>query len=140
MLQVILDTDILSEIFRGQNPIVANHKSEYIAHHPQLTFTSFSVFEILNGLRRRDSKSQIERAKDLFAQNIEIVPVSADFRIAADIVGDLHKNGQPIGIIDPFIAACALRTGLAIATGNVDHFTYIQNAGYDLRIENWRNA
>jgi len=138
MQRIILDTDILSEILVGQNPNVAAYVLEYTAEYQQLSFTSFSVFEILSGLRKRDAKAKLKRAEQLFAQNIEIIPEAADYRLAADIVGDLLKAGQPIGIIDPFIAACAIRTGSAVATGNTDHFSYIHNAGYSLTLVNWR--
>ena len=36
------------------------------------------------------------------------------------------------------IAAIAIRSGLAIVTGNTAHFEQVRAAKYDLFIDNWR--
>jgi len=140
LIEVILDTDILSEVLKGRNATVQSHQGAYTAVYKQLRFTSFSAFEIVSGLRQRDAKAQLSRAEELFSQNAELVPESADFRLAADIVGDLLKGGHSGGIVDPFIAACAIRRGLGVATGNTRHFSYMVEAGYRLSLQDWRQA
>lgn len=138
MQEVILDTDILSDILRGLNPNVERHRDIYRLSFPQFVFTSASVFEILTGLRKRGAIVQRERAEALFDKNIEIVPEGPDYRLASDISGDLWAKGKPIGPIDPLIAACAIRRGYAVATGNTKHFEFIADVGYAIQLENWR--
>lgn len=38
------------------------------------------------------------------------------------------------------IAAIAISRGLAVVTGNVTHFEYVQSVGYALTIDNWRTS
>ena len=52
----------------------------------------------------------------------------------------LDRRGTPIGPYDPLIAACALNRELALATGNARHFGFVRDAGYPLRLEDWRVA
>jgi len=134
-----LDTDILSVILKGIDPTVEQHKDTYGAHFQKLTFTSASVMEVLTGYRKRSAPAQQQRAATLFSLNSEIIPDAADYRLAAEINGDLLKVGRIIGIVDPLIAACAIRRGLGVASGNTAHFEFIRNVGYNFHLENWRD-
>jgi len=133
-----MDTDTLSEVLKGIDLNVVTNAQSYGHAFGLLDFTSASVLEILHGLHRKGAQAQIQRAEALFTRNSETVPEKQDFRLAAQIAGALARQGTPIGIIDPLIAACAIRRGFGVATGNTDHFTYIQKAGYSLHLENWR--
>jgi predicted nucleic acid-binding protein len=140
MQEVILDTDILSEILKGLNASVENRKNAYEAGFSKISFTSASVMEILTGYRKRGAQTQRQRAETLFNKNAEIIPDAEDYRLAADIIGDLLIQGTPIGLVDPLIAACAIRRGHGVASGNTRHFGFIQQAGYSFHLENWREA
>jgi len=59
-------------------------------------------------------------------------------RLAGRINADLERAGRIIGLPDVMIAAIAIRSGLAIVTGNTAHFEHVRTAKYDLRIDNWR--
>ena len=96
--------------------------------------------EILYGLHRKRAYAQIRQAEVTFSLNDEIVPTSDDYRLAAEIMSALDRQGTPIGRIDPIIAACALNRDLVLATGNGRHFGFIREAGFPLRIEDWRAA
>ena len=139
MQEVILDTDVLSEVLKGQNPNVEKYKNDYASQYPKLSITSASVMEILTGYRKRGATAQRQRAASLFSQNNEIVPDAEDYRLAADIIGDLLVKGLVIGMIDPLIAACAIRRGLGVASGNTKHLEFIRQSGYNFHLENWRN-
>lgn len=138
MSEVILDTDILSEVLKGINAQVIERLENYQQQFDRLTFTSASVMEILTGFRKRSAIAQEQRARTLFEMNKEIVPEAADYRLAADINGDLLRDGKIIGFVDPLIAACAIRRGYGLASGNTAHFDFIRKLGYDLRLDNWR--
>jgi tRNA(fMet)-specific endonuclease VapC len=136
----LLDTDILSEILKGQNASVAARAATYLAEHDRFTTSAVSVAEIVYGFRRmgRDDRvAQFEASVDA----AEVLPLDdAAARLAGRINADLERNGRIIGMPDVLIAAIALRSGLPIVTGNVAHFDQVRAAGYALVIDNWRAA
>jgi predicted nucleic acid-binding protein len=138
MTKLVLDSDLLSDLLRNGNPNVTAKAAQYRADHNVLTFTSLSTLEILSGLRHIQASAQIRRAEALFADNDEICPEVEDYRLAAEIIGALLRAGTPVGFVDPAIAACAIRRGYGVASGNVAHFGFIRNAGYRFHLENWR--
>ncbi|MGO8671143.1 MAG: PIN domain-containing protein [Capsulimonadaceae bacterium] len=139
MLRALLDTDILSEVIKAVDSNVVAKANLYAQEHQLLSFTSASVYEVLSGLHRKNARRQIQVTEALFAKNEEMAPTPGDYRLAAEINGVLIQRGTPIGFMDPLIAACAIRRGLVLATGNTDHFSYTQKAGYSLTLDNWRN-
>jgi len=58
--------------------------------------------------------------------------------LAGEIAGDLDRVGRPIGRCDPMIAAVAIRHGLELVTGNINHYQRLQPLGYPLTLVNWR--
>ncbi|HEY3781863.1 MAG TPA: PIN domain-containing protein [Fimbriimonadaceae bacterium] len=140
MQEVILDSDLLSEILKQASQNVLTHANAYLNEYPSLTLITLSAFEMLSGLEHIQATTQLKRAEALFERNNEILPEKEDYRLASQIVGSMWRAGTPIGIVDPTIAACAIRRGLGVATGNTRHFEYIQKAGYTFHLENWRNA
>ena len=69
----------------------------------------------------------------------EVLPFEQNSaEIAGRILADLERAGQPIGRIDPMIAAIALQQGLILVTGNTQHYQRIQALGYKLKLDNWR--
>jgi len=137
--RLIRDSDILSEVIKAKDQNVAASAAQYVQQYGVLTFTSATVLEILHGLQSKLAHAQIERCEAVFSRNDEVVPDDADYRLAAEISGALQRQGTPIGLIDPLIAACAIRRGYGVASGNTDHFAYIHRAGYQFHLDNWRN-
>lgn len=134
----LLDTDILSELFKGVNPSVGRNASAYRQAFGHLTLSATTVMEIVSGLQRMQSPRRIQK----FMNNIsgeEVLPFDkAAGKLAGEIAGDLERTGQSIGIADPMIAAVALQHGLELVTGNTAHFQRIQQLGYPLTLANWR--
>jgi tRNA(fMet)-specific endonuclease VapC len=140
MRKSILDTDIYSEVIKGRNSVVSANARKYLDAFLQLTISSITVMEIVQGLHKKGRASSVERFRVL-ADESEIL----DFdRPAADLAGriyaDLERTGQPIGRADPMIAGIALHHGLVLATANTAHFRRIQDLGYPLELENWREV
>lgn len=140
MVKGILDTDILSEINKAFNQDVAHNATIYLGFHPQLTFTSVSVYEVIYGLRLKKATRQLREFLDSITEHDEIVPESADYRLAAAIRADMQLAGTNIGSHDPLIAACAINRAMPLITGNTRHHSYISDAGYALQLINWREA
>ena len=134
----LLDTDILSELFKGVNPSVGRTASAYRQAFGHLTLSAITVMEIVSSLQRMQSPRRIQK----FMNNIsgeEVLPFDkAAGKLAGEIAGDLERTGQSIGIADPMIAAVALQRGLELVTGNTAHFQRIQQLGYPLTLANWR--
>jgi tRNA(fMet)-specific endonuclease VapC len=136
--KALLDTDILSDLFKGINVNVGRNASAYRQAFGYLTLSAITVMEIVSGLQRVQSPSRIQK----FMNNIsgeEVLPFGkVTGKLAGEIAGDLERIGQPIGTADPMIASIALQHGLELVTGNTAHFQRIQQLGYPLTLVNWR--
>lgn len=135
----LLDTDILSEIGKGFDPIVAAHATTYRRAFGHYTLSTISVMEIVRGFQRTNNIRRLQSfLTSIVAQGvIDFDQPAAE--LAGRIAGELERIGQPIGTADPMIAAIALHHGLELVTGNTAHFQRIQQLGYPLILVNWRS-
>lgn len=134
----LLDTDTLSEIYKGVDDTVGLHAAAYIIEFGELSFTSVSVHEVLFGHYLKGTEKRAKRFLEVFSDHNEIAPAPEDFRLAARIRAALQKSGRPIGQLDPLIAACALGRDLPLVTGNVRHYRFVQECGFPIVLLNWR--
>jgi len=140
MNKVLLDTDILSDILKGKNPIVMKRAAEYLAVEGRYTTSVLSVMEVVRGFHRIGA---VDRANQFvsFLSEVEILPFDTESAILAGrIDAALTNRGRIIGVADVAIAACALRQGHPVCTGNREHYEYVQDAGFPLVLHNWRVA
>jgi tRNA(fMet)-specific endonuclease VapC len=138
MAKVLLDTDILSEILKAKNAAVAAKASAYLAEHGRFTTSAVTVAEIVYGLRRVGREDRVALFEASLA-NADVLPFDdGAARLAGRINADLERAGRIIGLPDVMIAAIAIRSGLAIVTGNTAHFEHVRTVKYDLLIDNWR--
>jgi tRNA(fMet)-specific endonuclease VapC len=140
MLKSILDTDILSEYLKGQDPTVISHAARYAQEHGVFTFTSVTVYEIVFGLKLKAATSQLKKALAWLRQNEEITPTSPDFLTAATIKATARRMGSALELPDCLIAAVAIRMDRPLVTGNTEDFQAVQRTGVHLVLENWRDA
>lgn len=90
------------------------------------------------GLRRIGSEDRVALFEASLA-NAEVLPFDdGAARLAGRINADLERAGRIIGLPDVMIDEIAIRSGLAIVTGNTVHFEHVRTAKYDLRMANWR--
>ena len=139
MPKTLLDTDILSEYFKGHDRNVIRHAADYAWQHGVFTFTSVTVHEIVFGLELKEAPAQLQKALLWLNQNEQITPTAADYLQAAIIKATARKQGSIVELPDCLIAAVAVRLGLPLVTGNTEDFQAIQRTGVALHIENWRN-
>jgi tRNA(fMet)-specific endonuclease VapC len=134
----LLDTDILSEITKGVNANVMAKAIAYRTAFGHYTLSVLSVLETIKGyhrVRRPDRIAQFRSS--LIGEEILTLDVTtAD--LAGHIFADLELAGQPIGRMDPMIAAIAIENGLTLVTGNTAHYARISALGYALTLDNWR--
>lgn len=139
MDRVLLDTDIMSEVIKGKDAVVGERAAGYISAFGRLTVATPTVMEIVRGFRNAGRAELFSEALRLLRFH-EIPAFDVDAAIlAGEIDGDLMRSGQPLGRIDPMLAAIALARGLVLVTGNTGHYTRIQALGYELRRDNWRH-
>ena len=103
----ILDTDILSEFFRG-NPNVIAKVDEHLKEYGFVSWSTITYYEILNGLLYKDAKKQLSKFEDFVKLN-KVIPLTIrNAKIAASIQADLRKKGEEIGHTDTLIAGIAM--------------------------------
>ncbi len=138
MDRALLDTDIFSEILKGIDQHVVTQGTAYRAAFGHYTLCVITVVEIVKGFHRLQREDRIQ---EFLAglRTIELLTLDRQSSVLAGrIYADLERIGQPIGRVDPMIAAIALRNNLTLITGNLSHFERIQALDYDLKLENWR--
>lgn len=138
MNKALLDTDTLSEIGKGINPNVAANATTYRRAFGYYTLSAISVMEIVRGFQRTNSFQRLQAFLASIAGQEILAFDQPAAELAGRIAGELERNGQPIGVADPMIAALALHHGLELVTGNTAHFQRIQQLGYPLTLVNWR--
>jgi tRNA(fMet)-specific endonuclease VapC len=132
MKTALIDTDILSMYFRGQQTVVENF-ARYLTNHSVINLSIVTYYEILSGLKHRDADKQIGQFQAFVAQN-RVLPITMDsMEIAAEKYAELRKQGTPVDDIDLLIAGIALANNLVMVTNNTRHFGKISG----LTLENW---
>jgi tRNA(fMet)-specific endonuclease VapC len=133
----LLDTDILSEVIKGVDQIVARNSNAYRLQFGRHTIATITVVEVVKGFQKK-APDRVDELVNRLA-NEEILPLGLEAAVLAGrIFADLERVGQTIGRADPIIAGVAISHGLVLVTGNTNHFERIKALGYDLRLENWR--
>jgi tRNA(fMet)-specific endonuclease VapC len=136
--KALLDTDILSDIGKGLNPVVNANARTYRRSFGHYSFSTITVMEIVRGFQRVQSLQKLNAFIASLATEEVLSFDEAAAKLAGRIVGDLERTGQPIGMADPMIAAVAIDHGLELVTGNTTHYQRIQQLGYPLTLVNWR--
>ena len=130
----LLDTDILSEVFKGRDQKVAENADAYLKVHGQLAISDFTRFEVMRGLRRHNATTKLALFEQL-CQAMTICPVTSEvLDRAADLWAEGATQGKPKMDADLIIAATALVHQRALVTGNLAHFDWIGG----LTISSWR--
>ncbi len=98
------------------------------------------VMEVVRGFHRIGA---VHRADQFvgFLSEVEVLSFDTGSAILAGrIDAALTGRGRIIGVADVAIAACALQLGHPVCTGNLEHYEYIQEAGFPVVLHNWRQA
>ena len=132
MQPTLVDTDILSMYFRG-NEIVTVNVDKYIERYEKVNLSIITYYEIVSGLKYRDARKQLMSFLEFSAQNVVLSLTEESVTTSAEMYAELRKKGQPIDDIDLLIAGIAVSNDLVLATNNEGHFKRIR----ELRVENW---
>lgn len=133
MKKALIDTDILSYYFKGDEHVVAKFE-EYFSIHPTFNISIITYFEILSGLKYKDAKKQISQFESFVSSNNLLYVTKDSASISAEKYAELQKKGITSGASDLLIAGIAIEHKLNVITNNEKHYKDISG----LRIENWK--
>lgn len=135
MDDVLLDTDILSEILKQRNKRVVSHAKAYLRRHRRLAFSAISIYEVVRGLRARSATKQLSNFLKIVATS-DVFPVTVPVLMRAAVLWtDARNSGRIANDADLIIAATALESSRPLVTGNTKHYEWI----VDLTLEDWRS-
>jgi hypothetical protein len=117
MSGVLVDTDILIEVFRGRNLGVARMWADTVAEGKPFFFSPVTLAEIRHGMRGNERES----AERIFSSML-IVPIEQEIGTrAGDYLRAFHAS-HAIELGDALIAATASVHQLELWTQNRKHF------------------
>ena len=133
MTEAIIDTDILSFYFKGDERVVVRF-GEYLKEFDQVNISMVTYYEIIAGLKFKKAERQLQDFEG-FTHDNNIINISEESaKISGVIYADLRQRGITIGASDILIAGIAIENGLTLITNNEKHYEAIQG----LNIENWK--
>jgi tRNA(fMet)-specific endonuclease VapC len=132
----LLDTDILTEIFKRRNPTVAANAAAYLQQHGQFAISAMTRFEVVRGLRHKRAATSLQRFESMCV-HMFVIPISDGvLDRAADLWVDARDGGHPQRDADLIIAATALVHNRTLVTGNTPHYKWING----LSLADWRTS
>lgn len=130
----LLDTNILSELVKKKPNGYLMARLSTLPVHTLYTST-ICLMELRYGSALRDDfESFWTKIVEQIVSQIQIVPLGPkEGLIAGDLLARLRKKGQTIGLEDILISATAISHDLVLVSGNVRHFSKIE----ECVVENW---
>jgi len=130
----LLDTNVLSELIR-KRPFPGVIERIRSIPQDQLVTSSICVTELRYGAARHPQGDTLwDRITNEVLAHIHILPLgSKEAERAGELLADLERRGELIGIEDVLIGATAMVNDLVVATRNVRHFGRLDR----LVVENW---
>ncbi len=115
MNKSLLDTDILSEIGKAIDPVVARNATAYRTAFGRYTLSAVTVTEVIRGFQKKQSLRRLQAFIGSLP-SMEVIPLAESAAVLAGrIAGELERVGRPIGIADSMIAAITLEHGLNLS-------------------------
>jgi len=129
----LVDTDILSFYFRGDQKVV-NKFNDYLREFDVINVSIITYYEILGGLKFKNAERQMKEFEE-FVTNNTIIHISEESaKISGNVYADLRQKGITIGTSDILIAGIAIENELTLITNNERHYESIKG----FKIENWK--
>ncbi len=130
----LLDTNILSELIKKRpNPHLLSQLQSKPSH--ALLTSCICVMELRFGSMVREDFEVfwLKISKEIISRVNVISLGKKEALVAGDILADMRKTGQSIGIEDVLIASSAITNKCVMVTANTRYFSRINN----LVVENW---
>jgi predicted nucleic acid-binding protein len=138
---VLLDTDTLSELSRGNAAVVA-HAQTYLRSFGRFTISSVTVFERLRGYRQaiRGGKPFHRQlhAFEALVQNSVVLPFDENAAAVSSTIWATSSRAQRQKLGDILIAGIAVARQIPLATRNQRDFEVLsKNAEVSLHLVDW---
>ena len=131
MPRYTLDTDIVIEVLRGNQRVVA--RMNRLGPGTQISITGLTIYELYKGVAVMQDEDR-EKEVEEFISRAEILELDLKAeRKAGEIYADLRRKGKLISDADILIAAIAVINDSILVTNNTEHFRRIEG----LKFENW---
>ncbi len=118
-----------------------SHTLAYLSQYPKLALSALTIVEVVDGLKRKGQNDAIQQFLNQTLQRFEVIyPDQTIMALGGEINAALALTGNSIGVVDCLIAATAITHNLTLVNANTKHFRRIQTAGYNINLENWRDA
>jgi tRNA(fMet)-specific endonuclease VapC len=135
MNRVLIDTDILSYYFKG-NQIVISNFEKYLQQYDLVEISIITYYEIVGGLLAKNALKQLSIFDNFVKDNIVIPMTESSAQISAELYSTLRQSGSIVDDIDLLIAGIAIDNDMILVTNNENHFGRIPG----LNIENWSKS
>ena len=114
MSEILVDTDVMIDFFRGQPAAV-----KFIQTHAgRLAVSAVTEVELFSGVREGDERQALES----FLGLIPVIPVSREIARIAGLLRRDSGKGIQVGLGDALIAATSQVERLRLHTLNTKHF------------------
>jgi tRNA(fMet)-specific endonuclease VapC len=132
MKECLIDSDILSYYLKNNQQVI-QHVNTYLSTFGRLNISIVTYYEILSGLKFRDTYKRLQ-VFDILITNNNIIPLSKEaVDISSALYASLRQAGTPIDDMDLLIAGTAREHNWALATHNQRHFGKIEG----LELQDW---
>jgi len=135
MNRALIDTDILSYYFKGDDEVVKSFE-KYLNDYGVVEISTITYYEITGGLLARNALKQLAVFEDFISGNVVLPVTEKSAKISAQLYPELRLKGNSLDDIDLLIAGVAIENDMIVVTNNEKHFARIPG----LRIENWRKT
>ena len=129
---ICLDSDFIVDLLKHKQNAVLKFKS---LKGGIIVSTEVNYFEVLYGVfkKRQFSQEEMNFVQEFFTSLPNMVLDHSSAYNAAEIAGNLEKEGLTIGFNDSLIAGICLANNCSIITKNIKHFSRIKG----LKVESY---
>ena len=130
----LFDTNVLSELVKRQ-PSTALIARLRRTEPYQWNTSVVTMMELRHGaMLREDAASFWKKLQESILSKVRVLDFTAKAALkAGELLADLQKRGEPVGMEDVLIASIALSENLLLVTRNTRRFERISG----LKVENW---
>ena len=127
---ILLDTDICIHILRGNRKIIDKRRQ----YPDQVAVTFITAAELYYGAEKSANPQKNRILVEQFLLTVTVIHSTNQILQRFGILkASLENKGFPLADADLFVVSSALETGQFLVTGNLKHFSRVEN----LRLENW---
>ena len=135
MNRALIDTDILSYYFKGDDVVIHNFE-KYLEFYDIIEISIITYYEIVSGLLAKKALRQLNIFVLFISQNLVLPLTEKSARISSELYSILRNEGNILDDIDLLISGVAIENNMVLITNNEAHFGRVPG----LKIENWKKS